>query len=75
MVGIVKGPLEKTAVDNVDPSLVNALREIEGFDDFFGSQNSCECEKCNSILSPGGVTLGRSNGFHPPEYFKPVLFG
>ncbi|WP_340199995.1 neuraminidase-like domain-containing protein [Ascidiimonas sp. W6] len=34
------------------PSLVNDLKEIDGFDDLFGNQDFCDCEHCRSIFSP-----------------------
>ena len=39
-------------VNNVPPTLVNDLREIDGFEEYFGSQNYCNCEHCSSNLSP-----------------------
>lgn len=40
-------------VDNVStPALRNELKDIDGYDDLFGSQNYCDCPPCRSILSP-----------------------
>jgi hypothetical protein len=33
-------------------SLVNDLKDIEGFDELFGNQDFCDCEHCRSIFSP-----------------------
>jgi hypothetical protein len=33
-------------------TVVNDLREMDGFEAFFGSQDFCKCEHCRSILSP-----------------------
>lgn len=30
----------------------NGLKELNSFEDLFGSQNYCECESCQSVLSP-----------------------
>ncbi|OQY99736.1 MAG: hypothetical protein B6D35_08675 [Candidatus Brocadia sp. UTAMX2] len=37
---------------NISPQLINDLREIDGFDDMFGSQDYCDCAHCKSILGP-----------------------
>ncbi|HRE52464.1 MAG TPA: neuraminidase-like domain-containing protein [Flavitalea sp.] len=34
------------------PDYTNQLKEIDGFDDLFGSQDYCDCEHCRSIFSP-----------------------
>lgn len=44
--------LADTKVGNVSPAIHDYLREIPGFADFFGSQASCNCRHCDSILSP-----------------------
>ena len=48
----VRGGFGDIAVSNLDRTLVNDLREIDGFDDLFGAQDFCACEECRSILSP-----------------------
>jgi hypothetical protein len=48
----VKGTFNGISVGNQSPSLVNDLREIDGFDDLFGNQDFCDCEDCKSILGP-----------------------
>lgn len=45
------GQFKDIAMSNQVP-LVNDLREIDGFDEIFGSQDYCDCEECRSILSP-----------------------
>jgi hypothetical protein len=49
---IVRGQFKNLAVSNLSPQLVNDLREIDGFEDLFNSQDYCDCEECKSILSP-----------------------
>jgi Tc toxin complex TcA C-terminal TcB-binding domain/Neuraminidase-like domain/Salmonella virulence plasmid 28.1kDa A protein/Putative peptidoglycan binding domain len=49
---VVSGGFQLFNVGNIDPRLVNDLREIEGFVDLFGCQNYCDCEECKSVLSP-----------------------
>lgn len=39
-------------VSNVDPTLLNDLREIDGWETLFGPQDYCECDHCKSIYSP-----------------------
>ncbi|MEO5562423.1 MAG: neuraminidase-like domain-containing protein, partial [Chitinophagaceae bacterium] len=40
-------------VSNWDlPDYTNQLKELDGFDDLFGSQDYCNCEHCRSIFSP-----------------------
>lgn len=45
------GTFNSLAVANQN-SLVNDLKEIDGFDDLFGNQDFCDCEHCRSILGP-----------------------
>ena len=47
----VRGKFKDITVANQHP-LVNDLKEIDGFDTLFGSQDYCDCEHCCSILSP-----------------------
>jgi len=47
----VKGNFKDLNVANQHP-LVNDLKEIDGFDKLFGSQDYCDCEHCRSIFSP-----------------------
>lgn len=42
----------KTRVDNLDASLINDLKEIDGYDDLFGIHSYCSCDHCKSIFSP-----------------------
>jgi len=46
------GTFNNLAISN-QPSLVNDLKAIDGFDDLFGNQDFCDCGHCRSILSPG----------------------
>lgn len=32
--------------------VANGLKDLNSFEDLFGSQNYCECESCQSVLSP-----------------------
>ncbi len=47
----VKGVYHNTNASNQYP-LVNDLKEIDGFDELFGSQDFCDCDHCRSVLSP-----------------------
>lgn len=38
--------------DNLDDSLLNDLKEIDGYDELFGLNSFCSCEHCRSIFSP-----------------------
>ncbi len=42
----------RTEVDNVDEDLVNELRDLDGFEDLFRSQQGCDCAHCQSIFGP-----------------------
>ncbi|MEK7397146.1 MAG: Tc toxin subunit A, partial [Candidatus Poribacteria bacterium] len=46
-----RGLFKNIRLSNQKP-LVNDLRDIDGYDDLFGSQNYCHCEHCRSVLSP-----------------------
>ena len=39
-------------VGNLDPSIGEFLRQMDGYADLFGSQDYCACEHCSSLLSP-----------------------
>lgn len=45
------GSFNLLAVSN-QGSIVNNLKEIDGFETLFGSQNYCDCKDCRSIFSP-----------------------
>lgn len=47
----VRGTFDKLKVGN-QHSLVNDLKEIDGFDKLFGNQDYCDCQHCRSVLSP-----------------------
>jgi hypothetical protein len=49
---VTRGIFRDIALNNQDTSLVNDLREIDGYEELFGNQNYCDCETCKSILSP-----------------------
>ena len=52
LIDIVKGGFKDTGVGNVSPQLLEYIKEIPGFEDFFGNQDYCNCDHCSSILSP-----------------------
>jgi len=33
-------------------NIINGLKDIDGFEDYFGSHDYCDCDHCRSILSP-----------------------
>jgi hypothetical protein len=49
---VIRGNFKDLAVSNVDSSLINSMREVDGISDLFGPQNYFDCEDCRSILSP-----------------------
>lgn len=49
---VTRGDFHHIALANPDTSLVNDLKEIDGYEELFGSQNFCDCEACKSIFSP-----------------------
>lgn len=49
---VARGVFHNIALNNQDDSLVNDLKEIDGYEELFGNQNYCDCEACRSILSP-----------------------
>lgn len=40
------------AMGNNSPALINALKTMDGYSSFFGSQDYCDCGECRSVLSP-----------------------
>jgi hypothetical protein len=49
---VTRGDFRNIALNNQNASLVNDLKEIDGYEALFGNQNYCDCEACKSILSP-----------------------
>ncbi|WP_372633671.1 neuraminidase-like domain-containing protein [Fodinibius sp.] len=42
----------RTEADNINEDLVNELRDLDGFEDLFRSQQGCDCAHCQSIFGP-----------------------
>ncbi|BAZ33812.1 hypothetical protein NIES4074_63260 (plasmid) [Cylindrospermum sp. NIES-4074] len=68
----VWGEFKGISVGNIDPELINDLREIDGFADLFGCQNYCDCEECKSILSPAAYFVDLMS-FIEQNVSKPVF--
>ncbi len=52
LLDVVNDPLAHTNTANLPPSALDYLRELDGFEQLFGSLSFCACEECNSILGP-----------------------
>lgn len=52
IIDLIKGGFPDLGVSNLSPSIEDYLRRIDGFSTLFGSQDYCQCEHCQSILSP-----------------------
>lgn len=52
LLDLVDDPIAHTSAGNVPPSSLDYLRELDGFEQLFGSLSFCACEECNSILGP-----------------------
>ena len=61
---VTRGEFQHMRISNQNPTLVNALRDIDGFDELFGSQNYCKCEECMSILSPAAYFVDLMRFIH-----------
>ena len=61
---VVRGEFQHIRMSNIQPSLVNALREIDGIDELFGPQNHCSCQECMSILSPAAYFVDLMRFIH-----------
>ncbi len=46
------GGFTDLAVNNVLPDVGDFLKELPGYEDFFGAQELCDCSHCRSMLSP-----------------------
>jgi hypothetical protein len=68
----VRGQYKDLSVSNLSPTLINDLREIDGFDDFFGQQNYCDCTDYQSILSPAAYFVDLMH-FIENNVSKPVF--
>jgi len=52
IVDLLKGGFDTLGVGNLLPSTLDYLKQLDGYADLFGSQDYCNCEHCQSILSP-----------------------
>jgi hypothetical protein len=69
---LIKGGFAELAVANLPPAIADFLRKLDGFTDLFGSQDSCSCSSCASILGPAAyfVDLMSFVEEHVGQYFK-----
>jgi len=49
---IVWGSFGDLQVANINSSVINDLKKIDGYQELFGSQNYCDCVHCRSIFGP-----------------------
>lgn len=42
----------KLSADSPNLEIINVLKDIDGYQDLFGSQNYCRCKHCHSIFGP-----------------------
>ena len=61
---VSRGEFQRIRTSNLNPSLVNDLQEIDGFEELFGSQNYCACQECMSILSPAAYFVDLMRFIH-----------
>ncbi len=61
---VTRGEFQHIRLSNQNPNLVNALRDMDGFDELFGSQNYCSCQECMSILSPAAYFVDLMRFIH-----------
>jgi hypothetical protein len=54
---ILYGGFADTGVGNISPEITSYLKEIPGFAEFFGNQDFCNCEHCQSILGPAAYFI------------------
>jgi len=68
----LKGNFRDIAVSNIDPSIVNELKNVDGIRDLFGPQNYCDCKDCRSVLSPAAYFVDTME-FIKEHISKPVF--
>ena len=56
------GVLAGTEIPNLE--VINVLKEIDGYEDLFGSQNYCNCKSCRSIFSPAAYFVDLMDFVH-----------
>ncbi len=61
---VIRGEFQHIRFSNQNPKLVNALRDLDGFDELFGRQNYCSCQECMSILSPAAYFVDLMRFIH-----------
>ena len=52
IVDIAKGGFDEIEMSNLAPDVEDQLKQFASYSDMFGSQAYCNCEHCQSILSP-----------------------
>jgi hypothetical protein len=61
LIDAVTGGFNELNVNNVQGSVLDYLKEIPGFEAFFGSQAYCTCSHCQSILGPAAYFVDLMN--------------
>jgi len=68
----LNGNFKDRAISNIDPSIVNDLKNVDGIRDLFGPQHYCDCEDCRSVLSPAAYFVDTME-FIKEHISKPVF--
>jgi len=73
----LNGNFKDIASSNIDPSIVNELKKVDGIRDLFGPQKYCDCEDCRSVLSPAAYFVDTmefiKEHISKPVFIKPKL--
>jgi Tc toxin complex TcA C-terminal TcB-binding domain/Neuraminidase-like domain len=57
LIDLGRGGLGSLAVDNAAPDIKDFLRDFGGYAALFGNQDFCNCDHCESILSPAAYVV------------------
>ncbi|UII31481.1 hypothetical protein LVD17_24620 [Fulvivirga ulvae] len=52
IIDILRNPLGGSPVDGADEEINEYLRRLNGYEEFFGETDFCQCDHCSSIISP-----------------------
>ncbi|BDC46004.1 neuraminidase-like domain-containing protein [Paraburkholderia terrae] len=52
VIDVIKGGFDRLGVGNLFEDVSDALKKMDGYTDLFGPIDGCDCEHCQSILSP-----------------------
>lgn len=58
---VIKNLLGGSIIDNISGDVADHLRDLEGYEEFFGETDFCKCDHCVSIIGPAAYFVDLMN--------------